>query len=155
MDIHPLVHNQIALNHRKNFKNIQWSDGCGSPYTKLGTTEGEPRFIDTDFTELNDGLDNTEIGRVFNVFKEKYTLGRYRIACLNEKSCYGWHRDLEKRIQIPVITNPGCFIITDDGKATHLPPTGETWLFDANNCYHTALNASYDEKRIHLLLNIW
>jgi len=155
IDIHSLYHNQLSLNHRHGFENEQWFDGCGSPYIKDGTTEGAPRFIDTDFNILNAGLESTEIGNVYNTFKDLYKLGRYRIVCLKPKSCYGWHKDLEKRIQIPVITNPGSFIITEGARASHLPATGEAWLFDANDCYHTALNSSYNQTRIHLLLNIW
>ena len=164
LDTYSLVENQLALNYREGFLNDCWADGCGSPYQSSGNDtpienrenlSAKPRFIDTDFKYINPALKNTEIEKIYNCFKKIYTIGRYRIAVLNPKTCYGWHYDLEKRIHVPIITNPGAFIITDDGKATHLPATGESWMFNANNGYHTAVNSSYKESRIHLLLNIW
>jgi hypothetical protein len=163
MENHKPYENQISLNHRPGFKSDQWSDGCGSPFprrTGLSAAEYEkiektPRFVDTDFTEINDGLHGTEIENVLNCYKTKYVLGRYRIAIVNPKTCYGWHRDQEKRIHVAVATNPGSFIITEDGLATHLLADGFSWLFRANNGFHTAINSSYSERRIHLLLNVW
>lgn len=163
LSIHSTVSNQLALNHRPGYFDQRWVDGAGSPYTtkasnnivKNRSNNTKPRFEDTDFTILNPELEDMEIGKIYKVFSEKYTVGRYRLVSLPPKYCYGWHYDLERRIHIPVITNPGAFIITDDEKATHLPADGSSWLFTANNCYHTAMNSSYDEDRIHLLLNIW
>lgn len=165
LETHPLINNQISLNYREGYKDLCWSDGCGSPFMTSEDRENNPihnrnanllpRFIDTDFIHLNPGIENTEIAEIYNYYKTKYKIGRYRIAVLRPKSCYGWHYDLEKRIHVAVFTNPGSFIITDDGKATHLPATGESWMFNANNGYHTAINASYNEKRVHLLLNIY
>jgi hypothetical protein len=160
---HPLVENQIALNYRSGYEDSCWTDGCGSPYKKDEKSTSienksnnmQPRFVDTDFSFINPGLEKSEIEKIYLEFQKKFTLGRYRIAVIKPKTCYGWHFDLEKRIHIPVFTNPGSFIITDDGKATHLPSDGGCWMFFANNGYHTAINSSYTEDRVHLLINVW
>lgn len=161
---HELVGEQIALNYRAGFEEQCWTDGCGSPFIKTNENinpmenrkkDPVPRFKDTDFQYINPTLENTEINKIYDCYKKKFVLGRFRIAVLKPKICYGWHYDFEKRIHIPIFTNPGAFIITEDNKATHLPATGEAWLFNANNGYHTAVNSSYTENRIHLLLNVW
>lgn len=163
---HPLIESQLSLNHRTGFLETCWSDGCGSPFKGRTVDIGDdpvvnkqannvPRFIDTEFTNINPGLENTEIEKIYQHFSSTMKLGRYRVAAMLPKTCYGWHYDLEKRIHIPIFTNPGSFLITEDGKATHLPATGESWMFNANNGYHTAINSSYTETRIHLLLHVW
>ena len=164
LNTYELCRGQISLNHRHGYVDQCWTDGCGSPYSIPNNIHDNlmenlksslvPRFIENDFIHINPTLEGTEIEKIYSFYSATMTTGRYRIAMLQPKSCYGWHYDLEKRIHIPVITNSGSFIITDDGKATHLPATGEAWMFNANNGYHTAMNASYDKVRAHLLLSI-
>jgi len=153
---------QMSLVYRDGHKQDCWTDGAGTSFqfdenrNPLRDNNGEilRRFTEDQFKYINPGLEGTEIEKVYLTLKQKYKLSRYRIAKIEPKKCYGWHKDEEIRIHVPVITAPGCFVITEDGNATHLPATGEAYIFYARNGYHTAINADYKINRLHLLLNI-
>ena len=73
---------------------------------------------------------------------------RTRVMNLKPKTCYTYHKDLSKRIHIPVETNKDCFmIINKDVK--HYPADGNYYVVDTTQ-YHTALNASMLD-RIHIV----
>lgn len=155
--------NQICLVHRKGHKDIEWVDGAGSSLTfdknrkPLLDIDGNlvRRWTEKEFCLLNTGLEGTELARIYNELRTRYKISRYRIAIIPPKRCYGWHTDEEVRIHVPIVTAPGCFLITDDGVATHLPADGGAYIFYANNGYHTAINSDYSIDRIHLLINIY
>jgi len=154
---------QISLVYREGHKHDCWIDGTGSPFRfdenrkPLLNENGEitRRFYEEEFKKINPGLENTELEVVYNKLKEIYNITRVRIAKISPKSCYGWHKDEEIRIHLPIFTAPGCFIITDDGVASHLPANGSAYMFHARNGYHTAINSDYKLERIHLLFNVW
>jgi len=155
---------QLCLTHRSTHSTENpWYDGCGSAviYEDLVNqvvkqdADGNDvkRFQEQDFDTINPGLEGSEIERVFKTFRTQYKTGRFRIASLPPKRCYTWHSDYEKRIHVPIFTYPGCFLITEqDQKFRHLPATGESWMFEANAGYHTAINADAGRNRVHLLL---
>lgn len=84
---------------------------------------------------------------LINRFIEKYGLVRTRIMGMQEKSCYTAHNDLSKRIHIPLISNPDCFIMVED-RVYHLEP-GKVYLVNTT-LKHTAINASKN-FRLHLV----
>ena len=153
---------QISLVYRDGHKDKCWTDGCGSPFEfdsdrnpkrdKKGNIKR--RFKEEEFQFLNPGLEKTELSKVYLDLSKEFNLTRYRLAKLNPKKSYGWHKDEEIRIHVPIFTAPGCFIITDDGVASHLPSDGSAYLFYAQNGYHTAVNSDYTIERIHLLINV-
>lgn len=155
---------QLSLTHRSTAPDCDpWYDSCGSAviYEDLVNQivkqdengNDVKRFQEQDFDTINPGLEGTEIERVFETFKTQYKTGRFRIASLPPKRCYTWHSDYEKRIHVPIFTYPGCLLITEqDQKFRHLPDTGESWMFEANAGYHTAINADAGRNRVHLLL---
>jgi len=156
-------HGQISLVHRREFKDDCWFDGVGSPLQFDENRNPKVdnngnlirRFTEEEFNCINPTLEGSEIEHVYNILKEEYNVTRYRIAKISAKSCYGWHKDQEVRVHVPVYTSPGSFVITDDGIASHLPDDGSSYLFHANNGYHTAINSDYKKDRVHLLINIW
>lgn len=153
---------QICLVHRKGHEHNEWFDGAGSSF--LFDEHRKPildkngnilrRWTEDEFCYLNSGLEGTELAKVYYQLGKAYRISRYRITIIKPKRCYGWHTDEEVRIHIPIITAPGCFLITSDGISTHLPADGGAFIFHANNCYHTAINSDYNIDRIHLLLNV-
>lgn len=153
---------QLSMIYRDGYKHDCWFDGTGSPLQfdkDRQPIQGKNkkllrRFTEEEFKYINPGLENTEIERVYNELSNNFNLSRYRVAKLAPKTSYGWHRDEEIRIHIPVLTAPGCFLITDDGIATHLPADGNAYVFYANNGYHTAVNSDYKIDRLHLLINV-
>lgn len=162
IDSYAFVENQLCLTHRVGFEDKRWHDGCGSPLafdddrTPLMNEDGtyKLRYVDTDLNILNPELEGTVIGEIYETFRKRYKVGRYRLAGIKPKTCYGWHSDWENRIHIPVFTYPGCFIIVPDKQPIHLPADGSSYMFYAKD-YHTAINADYSRIRYHLLINIW
>jgi len=73
---------------------------------------------------------------------------RTRVMNLKSKTCYTYHKDLSKRIHIPVETNKDCFIIINK-EVKHYPADGNYYVVDTTQ-YHTALNASMLD-RIHIV----
>lgn len=153
---------QISLVYRDGYKEDCWQDGAGTSFqfdenrNPLRDKDGNilRRFTEEQFKYINPGLEGTELEKIYSTLKKHYTISRFRIAKVNPRKCYGWHKDEEIRIHIPVITAPGCFIITEDGVASHLPADGSVYMFYARNGYHTAVNSDYSIERIHLLVNI-
>jgi len=158
---HLVKDNQLSLVHRPSHFEDRWSDGSGSSmeFDKQGKPvcgpDGLPtrRFVEEEFTTLNPEIADGVLGQIYKDFAKDYRLSRYRLAVLKPKSCYSWHYDEEVRIHVPVFTNSGSFLITEDGVASHLPADGSTYLFDARS-YHTAINADRVNMRLHLLINI-
>lgn len=162
INTHTFSENQLSLTHRVGFHDQRWHDGCGSPLAfdddrkPIVNPDGSHklRFVDTDLSILNPELEGTVLGKIYETFRGKYKVGRYRLAGIKPKSCYGWHSDWENRIHVPVFTYPGCFIIVPDQPPIHLPADGKSYMFYAKD-YHTAINADYSKTRYHLLINIW
>lgn len=77
-----------------------------------------------------------------------YTLCRTRLMWLGPKACYSLHKDLYKRIHIPLITNDQCFFIFKKGIVQHVP-VGYSYLIDST-LEHTAMNGS-NSWRLHLV----
>lgn len=73
---------------------------------------------------------------------------RTRVMNLKSKTCYTYHKDLSKRIHIPIETNENCFIIINK-EVKHYPADGNYYIVDTTQ-YHTALNAS-KKDRIHIV----
>jgi len=73
---------------------------------------------------------------------------RTRVMNLKSKTCYTYHKDLSKRIHIPVETNKDCFMIINN-EVKHYPADGNYYVVDTTQ-YHTALNASMLD-RIHIV----
>jgi hypothetical protein len=78
------------------------------------------------------------------------SLGMYRTRLMNmsPKTCYTYHRDLTKRIHIPLITNENCFMVIED-KCFWYPADGNHYLVDTTKP-HTFVNASR-EYRLHIV----
>jgi hypothetical protein len=90
---------------------------------------------------------NTYIEEVLNKIQEHYPIYRTRFMLSHPKTNLSWHRDLTKRIHIPIYTNDNCFMIIDDNVIRL--PFGNTYLVDTVK-HHTAVNAS-SSKRVHLV----
>jgi len=82
-----------------------------------------------------------------NRYIEKYGLVRARLMKSKSKTCLSWHRDLSKRVHIPVKSQAGCFMIIEDNKY-YLEP-GKIYLVNTTK-YHTAFNGS-PLSRVHIM----
>lgn len=99
------------------------------------------------FNTICDYLRSTYIEEVLNRIQKIYPIYRTRFMLSNPKTSLSWHRDLSKRIHIPIYTNDNCFMVIEDG--IFRLPVNYTYLVDTT-CYHTAVNAS-SSTRVHLV----
>jgi hypothetical protein len=135
LKILPKFEDQISLQGTKDNLDPFWGVGKWIEKHKMGMKE-------TDFN-----VPIFDIPYTNSILKE-LKMYRTRVMNLKSKTCYSYHKDLSKRIHIPIQTNKDCFLIIDK-KVEHLPADGNYYVIDTTQ-YHTALNASW-ENRIHLV----
>ena len=103
------------------------------------------------YCEFVKSLEHTYFKEVYDTLATKYKLGRTRLVWKNSLTVIRWHRDPERRLHIPIITNPGCIAIIDT-EAQHLKADGRAWITN-NTKYHTALNGGH-VARVHLIATV-
>ena len=111
----------------------------------------EERLIninEEEYTEVCSQFKNTYIEEVYNIIKSQWKIGRMRFLMKPPRSCLSWHRDPEKRIHIPIITNPGCRMVIED-ESYHMPADGSVYITD-NSKYHNFFNGG-ETDRLHLV----
>ena len=134
LDTLPLFTSQIYL---------QGTSGAMDP---IEPTIGE-NYLDADANETSYTTPLFDMPYINSIMTE-HQLSRTRVMKMARKTCYYWHNDDTKRLHIPVVTNPHCFLVFEDGPV-HLPATGEAYVIDTTK-YHSAMNAS-KEERIHIV----
>ncbi len=82
---------------------------------------------------------------------------RARYSRLSPQSILPYHRDCDEsmyqvRLHIPIITNPDCVFISEEGEA-HMPADGSGYLVKVNEL-HSSANRS-DDYRTHIIINVW
>ncbi len=151
---------QLCLTHapkHKKHPDDYYYQGSGSlSYEYYATVDGVRRRVrdepltDLDFTDFIDKAKHTYFYTIYKQLCKDFKVGRMRIMLLDVNKCLSWHKDPQKRIHIPVVTNPGCKMIIEDN----------IYHMDAGSCYiantmkkHTALNAGM-ERRYHILITL-
>ena len=129
-----------------------WVCGNGS-LSKLPVPEAE-------YNKLNESLTDTYIGRIIQKYNNFY---RWRLLRVPPQSTYSIHADaypgqINKRIHIPIVTNPNAFFvfydkIPTDGAETvitsHHLKVGKVYEVDTTG-FHTAVNYG-NADRYHLV----
>lgn len=103
------------------------------------------------YTELCPEFRGTYVEEVYNLITSKFKLGRVRFLMKPPRTCLSWHRDPEKRLHIPIITNKGCVMVIED-TAFHMPSNGNGYITD-NTKYHNFFNGS-EVDRVHLVATV-
>lgn len=103
------------------------------------------------YTEFVKLFEDTYYKEVHDTLLTKYKLGRVRLLWKLPRTTLSWHRDPEKRLHIPIITNPGALMVIDD-EIMQMPADGSVWITD-NTKYHNAFNGG-EEDRIHLVATV-
>jgi len=106
---------------------------------------------ETKYTELCKPFKNTYVEKVYNEISQRWKIGRFRFLMKPPRSCLSWHRDPEKRLHIPIITNPGCRMVIED-ESFHMPADGSIYITD-NTKYHNFFNGG-EMDRIHLVATL-
>lgn len=117
-------------------------------YSKdMNPEEGSDKGYDIDNVEHTYDVPLFNIPYINSIMLER-NLVRTRIMKMKPKTCYLWHADKTKRLHIPIITHPHCFLLIDNERI-HIPATGEAYVIDTTK-NHTALNCSKID-RIHIV----
>ena len=148
--------NAICVNQKPNDpKSISGGNLRGKywTYPKSDWNE-EERLIninEAEYTEVRSPFKDTYIEEVYNIIKSKWRIGRMRFLMKPPRSCLSWHRDPEKRIHVPIITNPGCRMVIED-ESYHMPADGSVYITD-NSKYHNFFNGG-ETDRLHLVATL-
>ena len=156
-DWHP-YHNQIGITQSIAADASEaWHDAAGSLLYQWGNDAfdengrlksiANPK-IESEFSHLVKEFAGTIFDDIYHQLSSTYNLGRIRLMNSRPKTCLSWHTDSEKRIHIPIITNPGARLVIEDS-ANHLPADGSVYLADTT-LYHTAFNSGFQD-RIHVV----
>lgn len=93
---------------------------------------------------------NTYIEDVVEEIKTKFKVGRIRTMIVTGPNCYSFHKDLGKRIHIPIITNQHAHFMDRDKNLYNLHEVGRAYLVDTTQ-HHTFLNMSAKD-RLHIVM---
>lgn len=100
-----------------------------------------------DFKYICNQFKNTSFEEIYEILKEKYNIGRFRIMVSKPNTCLSWHIDNTNRIHFPIKTQEGCFMIIEN-EIKFLEKN--KWYITNTTKKHTAFNGS-SEYRIHLV----
>ena len=106
---------------------------------------------ESQYTEFVKLFEDTYYKEVYDTLSTKYKLGRVRLLWKLPRTTLSWHRDPEKRLHIPIITNPGALMVIDN-EVMHMPADGKVWITD-NTKYHNAFNGG-EVDRVHLVATV-
>ena len=145
--------NAICVNRIPGDENsITGGNVRGLYWTYPDSTNHEEQRLEpvkeSQYTELCPEFKGTYVEDVYNLVKKHFKIGRMRFLMKPPRSCLSWHRDPEKRLHIPIITNKGNIMVIDD-IAFHMPSDGAAYITD-NTKYHNFFNGSECE-RVHLV----
>ena len=145
--------NAICVNRIPDDENsITGGNVRGLYWTYPDSTNHEEQRLEpvkeSQYTELCPEFKDTYIEEVYNLVKKHFKIGRMRFLMKPPRSCLSWHRDPEKRLHIPIITNLGNKMVIED-IAFHMPADGAAYITD-NTKYHNFFNGSECE-RVHLV----
>ena len=133
-------------------KSISGGNVRGIYWTMPDTTNYEEQRLEpineSLYTELCPEFKDTYVEEVYNLVKKHFKIGRMRFLMKPPRSCLSWHRDPEKRLHIPIITNVGNVMVIED-TAFHMPSDGAAYITD-NTKYHNFFNGS-EVERVHLV----
>ena len=133
-------------------KSIQGGNVRGLYWTYPDETNHEeercPVIQEEKYTELCPEFKGTYVEEVYNIVRSKFNIGRMRFLMKPPRSCLSWHRDPERRLHIPIITNVGNVMVIKD-TAFHMPSDGAAYITD-NTKYHNFFNGS-EVERVHLV----
>lgn len=136
----------ISLTHRPGAAD-PFYDGNQSQFDPV---TGMMVYSEAEFTEFNKQLRGTAFESVYHSLP--FRVGRARLMVLPPLTVYNMHSDSAPRAHFALTTNPGCWLISQTGKAHHVPADGSLYVFDTTRP-HTALNAS-QLTRVHLTLSM-
>tara|TARA_Y100000590_G_C15548024_1_gene949769 strand:+ start:96 stop:671 length:576 start_codon:yes stop_codon:yes gene_type:complete len=130
-----------------NIRGLYWT----YPKEDWGEEQRLNQINELQYTELCKPFKNTYVEEIYDEIRKRWKIGRFRFLMKPPRSCLSWHRDPEKRLHIPIITNPGCRMVIED-ESFHMPADGSLYITD-NTKYHNFFNGG-EIDRIHLVATL-
>ena len=130
-----------------NIRGLFWT----RPDSTGKEAQRENPIDESQYTEFVKLFEDTYFKEVYDTLIPNYKLGRVRLLWKMPRTTLSWHRDPERRLHIPIVTNPGALMIIDD-EVKHMPADGKVWITD-NTKYHNAFNGG-EEDRVHLVATV-
>ena len=130
-----------------NIRGLFWT----RPDSTGKEVQRENPIDESQYTEFVKLFEDTYFKEVYDTLIPNYKLGRVRLLWKMPRTTLSWHRDPERRLHIPIVTNPGALMIIDD-EVKHMPADGKVWISD-NTKYHNAFNGG-EEDRVHLVATV-
>lgn len=139
---------QISLTHT-SLNNQSIEDGTGSLFNfekKIWTSHND------DYKYFSEEFKTTYFYEMYTILNEKADgrIRRIRLMNLAPKTCYSMHVDSTIRYHFALKTNPNAFLVFKEGAVIHVPDDGCLYAVDTRR-YHSAMNGSDTENRIHLV----
>lgn len=148
---------QILLTHRPNdSQKERWTYGAGSLWSEAMKRHWARTSM---FSKLDDRFCGTAIGETISEVRDVAAtfgkkIGRVRVLTLLPKTCYSLHTDAEEfRFHIPLQTSHSAFFVSGDN-IDRMTEIGRLYMF-RTNLEHTAVNASINQRRIHLVFDTY
>ena len=130
-----------------NIRGLFWT----RPDSTGKEVQRENPIDESQYTEFVKLFEDTYFKEVYDTLIPNYKLGRVRLLWKMPRTTLSWHRDPERRLHIPIVTNPGALMIIDD-EVKHMPADGKVWITD-NTKYHNAFNGG-EEDRVRLVATV-
>lgn len=133
------------LNYGTGSLLYDWSnlDEHGNP-TKI-----ENKRKQFEFTKISDHFKGSYFDEIISEISERYfPIHRSRFMMSKPKSCLSTHKDVTRRVHIPIYTNEDCYMVFTD-QVCRLP-YGKIYVADTT-VPHTAVNAS-NQLRTHFVM---
>ena len=128
--------------------NSNWRDGVGKLLDRYPQYE-KSMDVEKQFVNWLPEFNDLYIKHVYDVLHNKWNIGRFRLMEILPKTCYSWHKDVSKRLHVPIYTDhTKCGLIIED-TVYRMPADGNAYLADTT-LYHTAFNAM-DHSRYHVV----
>lgn len=121
------------------------------PHNDVDEEERLPYIDEAAYTEICPEFEGSYTEEIYNELQKYCKLGRVRFLMKPPRTCLSWHRDPERRLHIPLVTNRGCKMIVED-KAYYMPADGTVYIVD-NTKYHNFFNGS-EKNRVHLVATV-
>lgn len=141
--------NQLALSRLPTTGEAdpeRWREACGSFFRR------KVMYEDGDFSVL---LPEADFLRPVLDAVERHSglrACRPRLMQLAPKTCLSYHKDLAPyRYHVPVVTNSSAFFVVE-GLTYQMAHPGHLYRL-RTNLHHTAVNAHFDQPRLHLVIS--
>ena len=147
--------NAICINRKEGDESSVIGGNVRGKYwtypTDTAAEEERLEYVDEEaYNEICPEFAGTYTEEVYNECKKHYKLGRMRFLMKPPRSCLSWHRDPERRLHIPIITNLGCRMVIEN-EAQYMS-TEHVYITD-NTKYHNFFNGG-EENRVHIVATI-